>query len=181
MTLPPERPRTFDNAPMDALLAVLLRQLKRPLASAGYSLTDAEAERLARDRLNDRLRPADITGLLAALATVVEQSKNVLARQGLAFPQSLDTPMDAVPGWETTAEFLEIANDKSNAELRISLGTALTLALGGERRFAPYLLYLASGDYGDETVIARRTLMFAADIDPVAADWLERVKRWLAS
>lgn len=165
---------------MTELLSVLLRQLKRPLAGAGYRLSDAEAERLAHARVEGQLRPAETAGLLAALATVVEQSENVLTRRGLAFPQSLDTPMDAVSGWETTAEFLEVANEKSNAELRISLSAALTLALGGDRRFAPYLLHLARGDYGDETVIARRALTFAADIPSEAADWLEQISRWLS-
>ena len=100
-------------------------------------------------------------GLLKGLAEAIGQSEAVLAQWGLTFQQSLDTPMDKIPGWETTAEFLELANEKVNAELRITLGAALTLAQFGERRFAPYLEYLAAGDYGDETVIARRALEFS--------------------
>jgi hypothetical protein len=156
--LPPDRAQTFANAPLDELLSVLLRQLKRPLAAHGFSLTDADAERWTKARVaGEKDTPPD---LLPALAAVVAESESVVAGMGLTFVKSLDTPMDQVAGWETTAEFLELANEKSNAELRITLGAALALAFG-EGRFRPYLQHLADGDYGDETIIARRVLDFA--------------------
>ena len=154
-------PETFETLPIDELLVVLLKQMKRPLASVGLIVSDEEAKVAVRYRMEKRWdEPLSQLGLVSGLVETVEQSEKVLARWGLTFQQSLDTPMDKIPGWETTAEFLELANEKVNAELRITLGAALVLALGGETRFVPYLRHLADGDYGDETVIARRVLEF---------------------
>jgi hypothetical protein len=155
--MPPDRDHTFANAPIDELLSVLLRQLKRPLAAHGVTLTDADAERLAQDCAAGY--PLSRPELVPALVEVVTESEGVLAKMGLTFIQALDTPMDRVPGWESTAEFLELANEKSNAELRITLGAALALAFG-DGRFSAYLRHLASGDYGDESLIAGHILRF---------------------
>lgn len=155
--MPPDRDQTFANAPIDELLSVLLRQLKRPLAAHGVTITDADAERLAQDCAAGK--PLTLTTLVPALVAVVTESEGVLAKMGLTFIKALDAPMDQVSGWETTAEFLELANEKSNAELRITLGAALALAFG-EGRFSAYLQHLASGDYGDESLIAGHILRF---------------------
>jgi hypothetical protein len=156
--LPPDRAQSFADMAIEQLLSVLLRQLKRPLASHGVHLTDAEAERLAHNRAAGKL--LDLPPLIPALVALVTESELVLSGIGFAFIESLDTPMEHVPGWETTAEFLDIANEKSNAELRITLGAALALAFG-EEKYAPYLRHLAEGEYGDETIIAQRALAFA--------------------
>jgi len=155
--MPLDREHTFANAPIDELLSVLLRQLKRPLATHGVTITDADAERLAQDCAAGK--PLTLTTLVPALVAVVTESEGVLAKMGLTFIEALDTPMDQVSGWETTAEFLELANEKSNAELRITLGAALALAFG-DGRFITYLNHLASGDYGDESLIAGHILRF---------------------
>ncbi len=152
----PDPAETFATLPIDELLIVLLKQMKRPLASVGVNLTDDAAKRCVQSRVEGRWH--EPPGLLRGLAEAIEESEKMLAQWGLTFQQALDTPMDKIPGWETTGEFLELANEKVNAELRITLGAALALALGGERRFVPYLEHLAAGDYGDETVIARRVL-----------------------
>ena len=178
--LPQDRARTFENAPLDDLLGVLLRQLKRPLATQGFHLTDTEAEHLAVEQAAGREVPRQ-ADLLAALSAVVKESETVLAGMGLTFQQSLEADMSTLGGWETTAEFLDLANEKSNAELRITLGSALALAFGGEKRFAADLLYLASGDYSDETVIARRALAFASGIEASAPDALSRFRAWASS
>jgi hypothetical protein len=163
---------------MGDLISVLLRQLKRPLASHGFTLSDAQAEALAQLRLaaqtDERIPP-----LLAALEAVIAESLAVLRRFGLRFQESLDADLNQIGGWESTAEFLDIANDKSNAELRITLASALILAFGGDRRYGLDLLHLARGDYGDETVIARRFLSFASGIEPGGADWAERIAEWI--
>ena len=39
----PNRITAYEQAPLDELLAILLRQFKRPLASHGITITDAEA------------------------------------------------------------------------------------------------------------------------------------------
>jgi hypothetical protein len=147
--------QTFANAPLDELLSVLLRQLKRPLATYGITLTDTEAERLAAERIAGK--PLSLPALLPALVNIVGESEAVLAKMGLTFIASLDTPMDRVSGWETTAEFLDLANEKSNAELRIVLGAALLWAFG-DQQYASYMKHLANGDYGDETAIVGRIM-----------------------
>jgi hypothetical protein len=152
-------PETFATLPLDELLTVLLRQMRRPLESVGVHVTDTDAKEYVQQRITGQGNGAQ--GLVQALIQTVEASEKVLAQWGLTFQQSLDTPMDDIPGWQSTAEFLELANEKVNAELRITLGAALTLALGDDTHYLPYLRHLADGDHGDETVIARRVLEFA--------------------
>ncbi|MEP7293700.1 MAG: hypothetical protein ABI835_18070, partial [Chloroflexota bacterium] len=81
----------------------------------------------------------------------------VLRRWNLSFEQSLDTEMTEIPGWESTAEFLEIANEKANAELRISTGVSLVAALG-DWRFERELRFLAGRADDLDGVIAGRVL-----------------------
>lgn len=178
--LPTDRARTFDNAPIDELLSVLLRQLKRPLAAHGFKLTDARADELAQQRAATRSVP-QASELVVALRAVVAESQGVLEKMGFTFQQSIQTGMDEVQGWQTTAEFLELANEKSNAELRIILASGLGLVFGQERTFVSDLLFLVKGDYGDESVIARRCLAFAAGVDHHALDVLTQIESWLAT
>lgn len=129
----PERGQTLGNAPLEDLLTILLRQFKRPLASKGVTLTDADAAQIAAAIAAGTPADDQRRAIADALVALIAESEAVLAQWGLSFEQALDTPMDVLPGWETTAEFLEIANEKSNAELRISAGAALLLALGDAR------------------------------------------------
>lgn len=176
--MPPTDPiHTFDSAPFDELLSVLLRQLKRPLGTQGFKLTDSDAQRLAQERVRGQT-PEGTVELLAALAGLVRESQTVLAGWGLTFQKSLAADLSSIGGWQTTAEFLDIANEKSNAELRITLGAALGLVFGGNKTYVPDLLFLARGDYGDESVIACRALSFAAGIEADAPDWLAQVRAW---
>lgn len=175
---PTDHAHTFANAPIQDLLSVLLRQLKRPLGAQGFKLTDAEANRLANERVVGNI-PQRSLELVAALEAIVGESEAVLAGLGLTFLTALDADMSTIGGWETTAEFLELANEKANAELRITLGAALDMAFVGDEHYAPYLLFLAEGDYGDETVIAQRILAFTSGISSDSADWLKRVRSWL--
>jgi hypothetical protein len=148
----------YETAPLDELLALLLRQLRRPLLSQGVTLTDAECAALARDILSGQ--PADHAEVIRrALLELTRESEAVLARWNLTYGQSLDTPMERIPGWETTAEFLDIANEKSNAELRIAACAALLVALG-DPTYAETLRLLAERAPDLETVIARRVLDF---------------------
>ncbi len=176
--LPTDRAHTFANAPIQDLLSVLLRQLKRPLATQGFKLTDAEANRLAAERVEGKI-PQRSLELVAALEDIVSESEAVLTNLGLTFQTSLDADLSTIGNWQTTAEFLDIANEKSNAELRITLGAALNMAFVGDEQYAPYLLFLASSDHGDETVIAQRILSFTTGISVDKPDWLKQVRSWL--
>jgi len=98
----------------------------------------------------------------AALVELVAESVAVLADWKLTFAQALDTPMDALPGWETTGEFLALAEAKSNAELRIALGAILLYALGDARHIEIMRVLAARAEMPDgvdiDTVLARRLL-----------------------
>jgi hypothetical protein len=175
----PDRGQTLGSAPLDDLLIILLRQFKRPLAAQGAALADAEAETLARAVIASAPPTPLLTTVRAGLVAVIAESEAMLARWGLTFEQALDTPMDAIPGWETTAEFLEIANEKANAELRIAAGAALLTALG-DPRHARKLLFLMARDPADpDAQMARRMLLFAARIDAQAGDWLAQAQAWV--
>jgi hypothetical protein len=167
----------YQSAPLGDLLAILLRQYRRPLATHGVHLTDAQAEALAHDIA--ARAPVEATALRAALTALVEESVQVLARWNLTFAQSLDAEMIDIPGWESTAEFLDIANEKANAELRISTGAALLTALG-DIRHAPVLLALVErGEHDLDAVIARRVLLFVSAIDGDDPAWLDKLRVWV--
>lgn len=179
----PDRGHFGSSAPFAELLTILLRQFRRPLAAQGVELTDAEyvalGERIARRAAPDTHSQA----VLAALVVAVAESESLLRDHwNLTFAQSLETGMDQIPGWETTAEFLDIANEKSNAELRISTGAALVTALG-DLRYADHLVYLAGHSDVDEVdaAVAQRVLQFVSGVDDSAPDWLDQVKSWLAA
>lgn len=161
----PDRLAAYRAAPLGDLLAILLRQFRRPLAERGIHLTDPEAEALAHAIAERRGDNARIAPLREALAALVEASRGLLAGWNLTFQQSLDTEISAIPGWESTAEFLEIAEQKANAELRISTGGALLLALGDQRCVDDLRFLVGRGDDDLDGVIAGRVLAFAGDTD----------------
>jgi Arc/MetJ family transcription regulator len=179
--MPPNRTAAYERAPLDDLLAILLRQFKRPLLTHGVTLSDSEAAEIA----SAAVQRADMTEkaqtVRDALVDLVAESEGVLARWNLTFEQSLQTEMSDIPGWTTTAEFLEIANEKANAELRISTGAALMVALGDTRR-AHHLLHIVEHSGADadlDEVIARRVLLFASGIMPDQPDWLDKLRAWV--
>jgi hypothetical protein len=156
--MPSDTGHTFETAPYEELFTVLLRQFKRPLAGHGIDLSDQDAAVIAghivRGEQNNHTK-----AMIQGLIDVIAESEHVLEQWGLPFEKSLDVKMENLDTWESTAEFLDLANEKINAELRISAASALILALG-DARYMPYLQHLANGDYGDETIIARRALAF---------------------
>jgi len=151
--------RAFETAPLEDVLALLLRQFKRLLAERGTALADSDIEAIAHQAAARNAADTRIPAIRAALVALVSESEAVLSRWNLTFPQALDTGMDAIPGWETTAEFLDLASEKSNAEIRIAAGSVLLAALG-DLRYRAYLTHLAAGDYDVDTIFARRALAF---------------------
>ena len=160
--LPPDPLAAYQNAPLAELLAILLRQFRRPLASRGVQISDADAENLAQQIVMHQTNNATVRDIITTLNTLVAESYAALQRWNLSFQQSLDTEMSEIPGWETTAEFLEIANEKANAELRISTGIVL-LATLGDLRYGEDLRFLASRADDLDGVIARRILEFVEE------------------
>lgn len=173
-----DRGKILASAPLDELLTLLLRQFRRPLAGHGVALTDADAAKLAGEIAARAPETALHSAVRAALKAVIVESEAVLGRWGLSFAQALETPMDAIPGWETTAEFLEIANEKANAELRIAAGSALLLALGDASAAGHILTQIERDPQETEAQIGRRVLGWAAGLDVEAEGWLAAAHAW---
>lgn len=160
-----DRTVMLETAPLDELLGVLLRQYRRPLTTKGVEMTETDAVNLMKaliaDTMDDAQRKLADT-IRAALIDLIAESIGVLAGWKLTFAESLDTEMDAIPGWESTGEFLALAEAKSNAELRISLGSILLYALGDDRHadIVHVLAERSKTPHGVDidTVLARRLL-----------------------
>ena len=163
MTLPPSRQSAFETAPMTDLVDILLRQFRRPLANFNIELTAEHIQAIARDVAEKRDLSEKASEVRDGLVRVVQESESLLATWNLTFQQSLQTEMGAMPGWETTEEFLALANEKSNAELRIAGGSALVLLLGDDQ-FTPYLQFLVDNPTLDDVsaIMAKRVLSFVA-------------------
>ena len=156
----PDRASLATNAPLDELLSLLLRQFKRPLAAHGIEFSDGDANTIASAIVSRAPLSEKAIQIREGLIAAVTQSEEVLRAWELTFEQSLETSMDAMPGWESTADFLNVANEKANAELRIASASALVTALG-DPRYLPYIRYLAGRRSDDmDEVIARRVLDF---------------------
>lgn len=176
----PDRASVLGTAPLSDLLVVLLRQYKRLLAERGLELTEANIRDLAQRRVEQASLNATETRIRDLLGDMIAESLAVLARWNLSYAQALATDMNAIPGWESTSEFLEIANEKSNAELRIASAAALAVTLRAYQ-YAPYLLQTFAHDPSEmEGVIARRVLLLVSGVDDNAADWFDQVQAWLA-
>lgn len=173
------REQALDDAPLSDLLAILLRQYKRLLAERGIELTEAGIQTLAHQLAEGSAPDDPAQAIRALLVELVEESIAVLARRNMTFVQSLQTDMADVPGWTTTGEFLEIANEKGNAELRIASASALLAALG-DLRYAEYLLAAITHEPHEiETAAGRQVLSHASGIVPNARDWANLVRDWL--
>jgi hypothetical protein len=165
--------------PLATLLADLLKQLNKPslLGARGIHLRHEEITKIAETVEAEK-------ALRDAIFDIVQESLAELkSRFGFSYEESLKTQdMNAIGGWESTADFLELANTKSNAELRISLGASL-LAFFGDKRAAEQLFTVIELDAGIEDVdalIAKRALSAYAKIDLDSSDWEEKVKAAIA-
>lgn len=173
------REQALGQAPLRDLLAVLLRQHKRLLVARGVELTEAGIQALAEQIATGQPAGELVKAMRTALIDIAAESEQTLARWNLTFAQALGTTVADMPGWETTAEFLELANEKSNAELRIASAAALLAALG-DLRYADHLLAAVTHDPHEiETVTARRVLSRLSGIAPDAPDWQTQIKDWL--
>jgi hypothetical protein len=177
----PDRAAIYQTSPLDELLALLLRQYRRPLYSRGIEFTDAQAGEIAKALIN-RTDPGDTArAICVALSELVAESERTLSKWNLTFQTAIDTPMERITGWETTSDFLEIANEKSNAELRISTGAILLAALE-DYHYLSVLLFLAARPEQDiDTILARRLLAHLSGVEESAPDWLERVQSWASA
>lgn len=172
---------------IDELVLILLRQFKRLLTERGADLTDSQMRDLAQAVVDKR---ADSMGdtLVAvrrALDQIAAESEALLAGWGLTFAESLRMPMEEMPGWDTTADFLSLANEKVNAELRISAGAALRLLFGESAALRDVLTTAKHGADDPEdvdAVIAVRALAYYLDADAADSDGvLEAADAWFGA
>jgi len=180
----PDRAGNVAGWEFDKLVIILLRQFKRPLETHDVTLSNPQITQIGEDAAANRPPNADAQSVRAALLEVIAESERVLAAWDLTFAQSLRTEMTHMPGWETTADFLDVANEKINAEVRISAGAAL-LTILGDPRHAPYLLQAIDHDLATagrldvDAMIAKRALLHAATIPAEADDWLDQARNWV--
>lgn len=179
--MPPVNPSdALLSAPLADLVVLLLKQFKRLLAERGLALTTTQMDELGQTAATRAPLPACAQALPDLLGQIIAESEAYLReRFGWTFAESLAHDMSAVQGWETTGEFLEIANYKSNHELRISAASSLLALLGDERGRANLWAVLdAEGQAQDvDGAFARRALCHLDGLDPQAADWRTLARR----
>jgi hypothetical protein len=180
--LAPNPTESLKNIPVVDMVVLLLRQFKRLLSQAGVDLTTDEMTAIGQAAAACQAMPEKTAAIKSIMVNLVQESLDVLQKRfQRSFAASLATDMNTLGGWETTAEFLDIAEVKSNAELRISAGAAL-LALLGEVRFADCLISVLEHDAGADDVdalFARRALAHISQIPADVPDWLAQVQAWL--
>jgi hypothetical protein len=180
----PDRAENAANWPIDKLTIILLRQFKRLLAERDVSLNDITLRAIGKDVAERRAPRPEAVAVREALPGIVDESMDLLAGWDLSFERSLATDMnDLAHLWQTTAEFLDLANEKINAEVRISAGSALMALLDDHTNVGILLTAIehdlkAHGALDVDAVIAKRALLHAAQIDPAADDWLERARQF---
>ena len=182
MTLP-DRAGNAEKWEFDKLVTILLRQFKRLLAARGVDLEDKRMQQIGQEVAAHNASADELATINSALYAIIHQSIDVLAKWNLTFVQSLNTQMTDMQNWETTADFLDVANEKINAEVRISAGASLMVALG-DYRHTNFLLQAIDYDLNThgrldvDAMLAKRVLLFAAQVDISEDDWLAQVKTW---
>lgn len=166
--MPPNAAHTLASTPLPEITTLLLKQFRRLLLDHGVKLTDTQITSLSTTAAAGDFSDPQIAALHTALLMLIGESETVLFNLKLTFPEALFTDMNALGGWQTTAEFLEIANEKSNAELRIAGGAALLALLGGADAYPATLDYL-------------RLLAEHPELDDVNAAIAVRVLAWLGA
>ena len=169
------------EAPLADILNLLLRQFSEELAEAGLRLGDATINQMSSDLASRRASGA-ASSLVDVLIPLVDDNLNQLnSRWSLRFPEFLAADCSQIDNWQSTAELLELANNKIEIEQRIVTGSAL-LVICGRHDYAEYLLDVLEYDMGLmdlDAVIAKRALLHITGVDGARRDWLTRVKHWL--
>lgn len=168
------------------LWTILLKQFKRILAEQQQiELSETDINHIAEQATNQNSSDAMVKQVAEGMRNAVKESLDVLSQYNLTFEQSLAASMDELE-WETTADFIELANIKTNAELRISAGSSLLLGLGDLNHVTDAWKAYRHGKNDPEdvdAVIARRALVFASGVkyDPdESAQWEESVLSWMS-
>lgn len=180
--MPPHAANALLDAPIEDLISLLVKQFARLLAEGGVPLSTVNIAAIASHAAAHDALPDGGDGLLSTLCDLVADSETELQQRfGLTFGQSLRQAMNQIGGWETTAEFLELANYKSNAELRISAGSALLLMLGDDTYAANALEVIAEDArrMDVDACFACRGLCHYTRVNPQDVQWLALVNAQL--
>lgn len=179
---PPKRDKVPADWTTPDLMLMLLRQFRNLLAERDADYEDATLRQLVSDPA--RLA-TESPRIIPAMQAVVAESIAFLGTWNLTYAQALETDMNDLGHlWTSTADFLDIANQKNNAELRINGGSAL-LALLGVADNADQLLATVVYDlehYRDfdiDGAVAHYALCQLAGVAVDAPDWLEQVRGWI--
>jgi hypothetical protein len=160
MSIPPSRESAFATAPLPDLFDILLKQFKRPLHAVGVELTPGDVTHVAGQLANGAPLDERTQTIRDGLSQVVAESEAWFAAHNLTFETSLRTEMGDMPGWETTSEFLDLANEKSNAELRVAAAAALLVAMGADEHRPTLQLLVDNPELDDvSAVFAQRVLV----------------------
>ena len=178
----PDRPAEgLSRAPLGEIIWMLLQHFRAELADAGSALGADEARELA-GALAAGQSHAKADAMTQTVADLVDGQLSILdSRWEIDFATCLRADMASIGAWRTTAEFLELANDKAEAETSIALGSALLVA-AGRSEYASYLLDVLDYDAGAfdiDGAIARRILLRVSGVDGARPDWLARLRSWL--
>jgi len=169
------------RASLGEIIFILLQHFHDALVEAGLSPGAGEARELA-EAIAAGQRHIKTEAVLRTIADMVDAYlAGLQSRWQINFAASLGADMAAIGPWRTTAEFLELANDKAEAETGIALGSALLVA-AGRREYAPFLLDVLDNDAGAfdiDATIARRILLHVSGVDGSRADWRAQLQRWL--
>lgn len=169
------------KAPFDEILHLLLGQLDNALTGRDPSLgANPSSDLIAALEAGET--PESVKDLAAALIRIVEDNiKTLRERFSVDFASSLAADITQVAAWESTADFLSIANEKAGAEQAIVIASALLVACG-KSEYASYLIDAIEADAGAldvDAVIARRILRHVGAIDSVNTDAPSQAGAWL--
>ncbi|MCY4536615.1 MAG: hypothetical protein OXE52_00130 [Chloroflexi bacterium] len=169
------------NAPLREILHLLFRQLDSPLTQRATSL-GANPSQVLLAALEAGEAPDSVKGLAAALIALLDDNLKILRqRLSVDFAGSLAADITQLADWESTADFLSIANEKAQAEQEIVIAAALLVACGSIE-YASYLIETLEADAGAldvDAVIARRMLLHVGAIDGANTDAPSQARAWL--
>lgn len=162
---------------------LLLRQLEGALRQRDPT-HDTSAWRDLITALEAGERPECVTRLAVVLIALVEDKlKTLRDRFSADFAGSLAADITQFTDWESTADFLSIAEEKAQAEQDIVIASALLVACG-RSEYASYLIEVIEDDAGAldvDAVIARRLLLHAGAIDGTNTDAPSQARAWLVN
>jgi len=141
----------LSTAPLDELISLLFQQFKKPFVEHGIDTSPEALHSLTEAAAAHQSAPDD-DKIRTVLHSIIQESEAVLRDEfGFTFAESLQKTMNDVTGWTSTAEFIDRANSKSTAELRISTASLL-LAFLGDATFVPHVRTVLADDEGAQDV-----------------------------